>query len=152
MKTSDKVNIADHVPHNSEMSEGEKHLRNFIGAASVDEPPPPETTKFLTRAFSRILRGKDPKMALRLTQKQWQKGAAKKTQRLNKEMRLIVMVEELRIKDGKAKDKARLTVMDKAGLKDYKTFSNLHKKHKALARLYVLTEGMTNMKALKGKK
>jgi hypothetical protein len=50
------------------------------------------------------------------------------------------------------KDEARQTVMDKVGQKDYKKFSNLHKKHKALARLYVLTDGMTNMKALKVKK
>lgn len=152
MNTSDKVNIADYVPHTSEMTEGERHLRSFIGAASVNEPPPTETMKFLTHAFSRILRGKNPKMALKLTQKQGQKGVAKRTQRLNKEMRLIVMVEELRIKRGKTKDEARQTVMNMAGLKDYKTFCYLHKKHKSLARLYVRTDGMTNLKAMKGKK
>jgi hypothetical protein len=65
---------------------------------------------------------------------------------------MAVMVEELRVKGGMKKDEARQTVMDKAGLKDYKTFNSLHKKHKALARLYVLTDGMTNMKALKVKK
>ena len=148
----DKVSIVDYVPYTSEMSEGEKHLRRFISAASIDELPPPETMKYLTHAFSRILRGKDPRMVLKLKQKQTQKDAAKRTQRQNKEMRLAVMVEELRINGGKTKDEARRAVMNKAGLKDYKTFSSLHKKHKALARQYVLTDGMTNQKALKGKK
>ena len=147
-----KVSIVDNVPHTSEMSEGEKHLHSFISAASIDELPPPETMKYLTHAFSRILQGKDPKMVLKLTQEQGKKGAAKRTQRLNKEMRLAVMVEELRIKGGMSKDEARQTVMKKAGLKDHKTFNSLHKKHKALARQYVLTDGMTNQKALKGKK
>ena len=148
----DKVNIVGSVSHTSEMSEGEKHLHSFIGAASIDELPPPETMKFLTHAFSRILQGKDPKMVLKLTQKQGKNGAVKRTQRLNKVMRLAVMVEELRIKDGKTKNEARKAVMKKAGLKDDKTFNSLHKKHKALARQYVLTDGMTNQKALKGKK
>ena len=148
----DKVNTVDNVPHTSEMSEGEKRLHSFISAASIDELPPPETMKFLTHAFSRILQGKDPKMVLKLTQEQGKKGAAKRTQRLNKEMRLAVMVEELRIKGGMSKDEARQTVMKKAGLKDDKKFNSLHKKHKALARQYVLTDGMTNQKALKGKK
>jgi hypothetical protein len=147
----DKVKIIDHVPYTSEMTEGERHLRSFIDAATSDEPPPPETMKFLIHAFSRILRGKDPKMALKLT-KHGQKGAAKRMQRINEEVLMAVMVEELRIKGRMTKDEARQTVMAKVGLKDYKTFSNLHKKHKALARLYVLTDGMTNMKALKVKK
>ena len=149
----DKVNIVGNVPHASEMSEGEKHLHSFISAASIDELPPPETMKFLTHAFSRILQGKDPKMVLKLTQVQRKKAGAKKsTQRLNKEMRLAVMVEELRIKGGMSKDEARQTVMKKAGLKDHKTFNSLHKKHKALARQYVLTDGTTNQKELNGKK
>ncbi len=147
----DKVNIVDYIPYTSEMSEGEKHLRSFISAASIDELPPPETMKFLTHAFSRILRGKDPRMVLKLKQKKAHKSATKRTQRLNKEMRLAVMVEALRINGGKTKDEARRAVMNKAGLKDYKTFSSLHKKHKALARLYVLTDEMAHQKPLKGK-
>jgi hypothetical protein len=73
----DKLKIIDHVPYTSEMTEGERHLRSFIDAATSDEPPPPETMKFFIHAFSRILRGKDPKMALKLT-KHGQKGAANK--------------------------------------------------------------------------
>lgn len=146
-----KVNIVDYLPYTSGMTEGEQHLRRFIDAATGDQPLPPETVKFLIHAFNRILRGKDPKMALKLTQQQGQKGSTKRTQRINKEVLQAVMVEELRIKDGMKKDEARQTVMNKLGLKDYTAFSSLHKKHKALARLYVLTEGMTNMKVLKRK-
>lgn len=147
-----KVNIVDYVPHISEMSEGEKHLRSFIGAASFDELLPPETMKFLIQAFSKILQGKDPKKALELTQKQGQKGAAARAKKINEEITLAIMVEERIIKQGMLPNDARQAVMNDKGLKDLKSVRTPHKKHEGLARIYVLTEGLTDLKAIKGKK
>jgi hypothetical protein len=146
-----KVNLADTVPHISEMSEGEQHLRAFIGAASAGEPPPAETRDFLVKAFSGILQGKEPKKALKLTLKQGQKGAAARTKRHNEELNLAIRVEQL-ILTGKTADEARQIVMNEENLKDIKSVRTPHKKHQALARLFVLTDGLQNLDALKRNK
>lgn len=128
-----RINITDVVT--SDQTEGEKHLRTFISAANSDEPPPPETMKFLTHAFGRILRGKDPKMALKLTKSKGDKEHA----HIEKQLTWAVMVEELCLQD-MGKDKARRAVANRNDVKkSLKTISRAHKKHKVMAREMIKT-------------
>ena len=133
---SKRVNIVDVVPHNSDMSEGEKHLRTFMHSVVSDEQPPAETNLFLARAFQKILRGENPKKALALVTGQGTKATAARARRYSHEVNLAVAVEE-RIAAGMTVDDARQAVMDEEGMKDYKNLRAIHNKHAALARLFL---------------
>jgi hypothetical protein len=121
-----RINIIEVVT--SDQTEGEKHLRSFISAANSDEPPPPETMKFLIHSFDRILRGKDPKMALKLTKRKGDKEHA----HTEKYLTWAVMVEEKRMK-GMGKDEARKAVASDVK-KSFKTIRRRHKEHGAGAK------------------
>jgi hypothetical protein len=127
-----RVNIVDVVPHNSDMSEGEKHLRTFMHAVVSDEQPPPATSLFLARAFQKILRGEDPKKALALITGQGTKATAARARRYSYEVNIAVMVEE-RIAAGMTKDDARQAVADDLGL-SYGTVRDHHKPNEVMAK------------------
>ena len=131
MNYSDQVNIVEYI--DSDMTEGEKHIRGFITAViSEGKQPAPETMQFLAKAFKEILQGNDADSALMLTTKQGTKKTDKKAAAQNKNIKIAVMVEE-RILQGATKDEAREMVR-KLINKSYRIVRTHHKENELIAK------------------